>query len=84
MAPSHVEAQLTAHRVESMGAGLTLRGSLTEGQITHALEKLLGNAAFKTPAAQFAERYRDFDPGRAADDIVEDIETLLRQPKRGA
>ena len=83
MAPSHVEAQLTAHRVESMGAGLTLRGSLTEGQITHALEKLLGNAAFKTQAAKLAERYRDFDPGRAADDIVEDLETLLRQPKRG-
>jgi UDP:flavonoid glycosyltransferase YjiC (YdhE family) len=84
MAPSHVEAQLTAHRVESMGAGLTLRGDLTEARVTNMLADLLGKPSFKSQAVTFAQRYAAFDPSRAADQIVEDLETLLHQPKRGA
>ena len=84
MAPSHIEAQLTAHRVESMGAGLTLRGDLTQERVTNILANLLGNSSFKSQAVTFAERHSGFDPSRAADEIVEDLETLLRQPKRSA
>ena len=84
MAPSHVEAQLTAHRVESMGAGLTLRGDLTQERVTNILANLLGNSSFKSQAVTFAERHSGFDPSRAADEIVEDLQTLLHRPKRGA
>lgn len=84
MTPSHVEAQLTAHRVETLGAGLTLRGTVTEGVVTTALDNLLNNPIFRVRAAAFAERYRDFDPSREADRIVEDLETLLRRPKSNA
>lgn len=81
MAPSHVEAQLTAHRVETFGAGLTLKGTVTEQGVAGALNNLLNNASFKARATAFAERYRDFDPNRAADRMVEELEPLLRRPK---
>ena len=84
MAPSHVEAQLTAHRVEVLGAGLTLRGTVTEQEIMAALNSLLNEPTFKARAGAFAKRYRGFDPNRAADIIVEDIEPLLRRPKASA
>ena len=81
MAPSHVEAQLTAHRVETLGAGLTLRGNVTKEELALAFNHSLSNPTFKARAAAFAERHREFDPGREADRIVEDLETLLRRPK---
>lgn len=80
MAPSHVEAQLTAHRVELLGAGITLRGTVTEQSVSAELATLLNNPAFKTRASAFAERYRSYDPNRAADAIVDDVQSLLRQP----
>jgi hypothetical protein len=84
MAPSHVEAQLTAHRVELLGAGVNLRGAQTEERLTNILASLLGNSFFNTRAAAFAQRYREFDPNRAADHIVGDIEDLLRRLKGGS
>lgn len=81
MAPSHVESQLTAHRVETLGAGLTLRGTVTEETVVGVLNTLLHNPTFGARAAAFAERYRGFDPNREAGRIVEDLETLLRRPK---
>lgn len=72
MAPSHVEAQLTAHRVELLGAGIILRDPVTEQSIATTLSHLLNNPVCKTRAADFAARYRDFDPNRAAESIVED------------
>ena len=84
LAPSHVEAQLTAHRVECLGAGLTLQGNPTEQRVVALLQTLLSNPLFKARAAMFAARYKDFDPGRAADDIVEDIHSFLSQRKQSA
>ena len=84
LAPAHVEAQLTAHRVECMGAGLTLQGNPTEQRVVAMLQTLLSNPLFKTRAAMFAARYKSFDPGRAADDIVEDIHSFLSQRKQSA
>lgn len=81
MAPSHVEAQLTAHRVEVLGAGVTLRGAVTERVVADALNHL-SHASFKMRATEFAHRYRDFDTGRAADTIVNDLESILREPKQ--
>lgn len=78
MAPSHVEAQLTAHRVEVLGAGVTLRGTVTEQSVSAALATALNSPDFKTLAVAFAERYRSFDPSRAADTVIEDMEPLLR------
>jgi UDP:flavonoid glycosyltransferase YjiC (YdhE family) len=78
----HVEAQLTAHRVECIGAGLTLRGNPDERRVTATLNRLLNVAHFKTRAAAFAAHHRGFDSGHAAENIVDEIESLVarRQP----
>jgi UDP:flavonoid glycosyltransferase YjiC (YdhE family) len=76
LAPAHVEAQLTAHRVECIGSGLTLRGHLSEESTGIVLQKLLNGSIQKTRAAAFAAKYRGFDSGHAADSIVDEIESL--------
>jgi UDP:flavonoid glycosyltransferase YjiC (YdhE family) len=82
LAPAHLEAQMTAHRVECLGAGLMLRGRVSEEHITYALQRLLNSAHFKAKAAAFAARYRGFDPGHVADIIVEEIESLAARRKQ--
>ncbi len=84
LAPAHLEAQLTAHRVECMGAGLTLRGKSDERHVTAALHKVLNTPYFKTRSAAFAAHHRGFDPGHAADTIVDDIESLASRRQQTA
>jgi UDP:flavonoid glycosyltransferase YjiC (YdhE family) len=81
MAPAHLEAQMTAHRVECMGAGLTLRGKPSEQTVTAALNRLLKSPHFTARAAAFAEHHRGFDPAHVADNIVEDIESRASRRK---
>jgi UDP:flavonoid glycosyltransferase YjiC (YdhE family) len=83
MAPSHVEAQLTAHRVELLGAGITLRGTVTEQVVADALNRL-AHPGFKARSVEFAHRYQEFDASRACDTIVEDLELLLQECKQRA
>ncbi|HWF98533.1 MAG TPA: nucleotide disphospho-sugar-binding domain-containing protein [Steroidobacteraceae bacterium] len=77
MSPTHVEAQMTAVRVASLGAGLTLRGEETESQITTLLRRILDEPRFKIRALEFASRHRTFDGLAACDRIVTEIEQLL-------
>jgi UDP:flavonoid glycosyltransferase YjiC (YdhE family) len=84
LAPAHVEAQLTAHRVALMGAGLTLQGKTDERRVTAALQQLLNVSLFKMRAAAFAAHHKGFDPRDAAENIVEDIESLVPSRKPGA
>lgn len=81
LAPAHLEAQMTAHRVECMGAGLTLRGRQDERTVGAKLEKLMSRPDFKARAHAFARRYRDFDAARAADEIVDQIEVVIEKNK---
>jgi UDP:flavonoid glycosyltransferase YjiC (YdhE family) len=76
MVPAHVEAQMTAVRVASLGAGLMLRGEETEQQISMALRRVLDDPRFKVRALEFASRHRSFDPLAACDRIVTEIEAL--------
>jgi UDP:flavonoid glycosyltransferase YjiC (YdhE family) len=81
LAPAHVEAQLTARRVECLGAGLTLYGKPSELRVADMLQKLLSFSHFKTKASAFAAQYRGFDSGYAADNIVDKIESIAsRRP----
>jgi UDP:flavonoid glycosyltransferase YjiC (YdhE family) len=81
MFPTHVEAQLTAHRVECLGAGLTLRGAPDVGVVTSMLRRLLTQFEFKARAITFAEKYRDFEPAEVVNQIVRDIEDLATSGK---
>lgn len=76
MAPAHVEAQMTAVRVASLGAGLTLRGEETEREIATALRRVLDERRLKVRALEFASRHRAFDRAAACDRIVTAIERL--------
>ena len=76
MAPMHVEAQMTAVRVASLGAGLTLRGEETEQEIAAVLRRVLEERRFKARALEFASRYHAFDPAVACERIVTEIEQL--------
>ena len=76
MVPAHVEAQMTAVRVASLGAGLMLRGEATEREIATALRRVLDERRFKVRALEFASRHRAFDRAAACDRIVAEIERL--------
>jgi len=76
MSPLHVEAQMTAIRVVSIGAGLTLRGDETEQEISTILRCVLGERRLKSSALEFASRHRAFDPAAACERIVIEIERL--------
>ena len=76
MSPLHVEAQMTAVRVVSIGAGLTLRGDETEQEISTILRCVLGERRFKSGALEFASRHHAFDPLAACERIVIEIERL--------
>jgi UDP:flavonoid glycosyltransferase YjiC (YdhE family) len=76
LAPAHTEAQMTALRVECMGAGVVLRGTIKEPQIASALQRTLHGRDLKVRALGFARRYREVSSETAVGQIVEAIETL--------
>ncbi len=74
LAPAHVEAQMTAHRVECLGAGLVLRGHQTTQSVEMKLRYLLQRTDFHARAHAFAVRYRGFDAAAAVENIAEQID----------
>jgi UDP:flavonoid glycosyltransferase YjiC (YdhE family) len=79
MIPAHVEAQMTAIRVQCTGAGVALRGSASEAEISAALQRLLHDPRYKACALEFASRYRGFDRAAAADRIVSAVERFAER-----
>jgi UDP:flavonoid glycosyltransferase YjiC (YdhE family) len=76
LAPAHIEAQLTAHRVEILGAGLVLRGQQTPVSVGNALRALLARGEFRLHARAFGQKYRQFNAGKSADEIAGGIESM--------
>lgn len=76
IAPAHVEAQMTAVRVLAIGAGLVLRKDSTKEAVRDSLTRVLGDPRVKSRALNFAQRHREFNPARAVDRIVTEIEAL--------
>lgn len=83
MSPAHVEAQMTAIRVASLGAGLTLRAGETEQAVVAALKQVLNDSRFRVRALEFATHHRAFDPATACDRIVTEIERVGAGHGRG-
>jgi len=81
LVPAHVEAQMTAARVLSIGAGVALHGAASESEISAALQRVLRDPAYRANALEFSSRYRGFDPAAAIDRIVDEVERLAaREP----
>lgn len=71
LSPKTAEAQMAARRIEEMGAGLVLHGAQTAQGVAMMLERVVGDGRCKAQARVFAESHRDFDPKRAADEVVD-------------
>lgn len=77
--PPHVEAQLTAARVQGMGSGIAIHGGATEPEIGSALKRVVQDPGYKTRALEFADRYRGFDLAAAADRMASEVEVLAER-----
>jgi len=76
VSPAHVEAQMTAARVQAIGAGLALKSDTPEPEIRSAVQKILHDATYKDRALEFANRYRGFNGATVADQLVDGIVQL--------
>ena len=77
LSPKHVEAHLSARRIEALGAGLVLRGEQTMEKVAAQLNHVLHDARIKRKAQAFAERYGNFDSRRAVGAVVDRVEKVL-------
>lgn len=66
MLPTTVEHYLCAKRVEAMGAGIVLERTVSPDAVQSALQRLRGEARFKSAAQAFALRHRESSPDQAA------------------
>ena len=82
LAPAHVEAQLTAQRVQELGVGLTLGGSMSVEQMVLLMHRLIDTFDYKARARTLAARYRHLLPERSADALVQEIHVLASHPAR--
>jgi hypothetical protein len=76
--PMHVESQLTAHRVESLGVGKCVGSEFTSQDVSRLIALLSNSIDYKLRARSVADRYRSLLPGNAVDTIVAAIEQLSR------
>lgn len=80
--PITVEQQILARRVCQLGAAEAIPLNITSAaEIGSKLDAVLGNAAYRAQARQFAERHRDFDRARQQQDLLERVEMILNAPK---
>jgi len=78
IAPSHVESQMIARRIEAIGAGLALDAGYTPDRVAQAIERLTEDRIFRQCALAFSQRHSGFDPNRAARQIIDLVEERLR------
>jgi UDP:flavonoid glycosyltransferase YjiC (YdhE family) len=79
MMPLHVEAQLTAQRVESLGMGRVLPRHLSAAAVAQSIEAMLAAGEARVRAREFAARYAATSAAGAADTVVDSIEALCRE-----
>lgn len=80
--PGQYEQYLTGRRLEQVGAGLWLDATAKQGEISGALQRLLGSPRFITAARAFAHRYRTYSPAEQQRRIVARIEEIIARPSR--
>ena len=76
LAPQYVEAQMTARRVETMGAGLILRGNQTVQSVSMMLDQVVRDSHYKQHAQNFAQKYRNYDSERVVAELTDQLESI--------
>jgi UDP:flavonoid glycosyltransferase YjiC (YdhE family) len=79
LVPGHMEALMAARRVEALGAGLVLQGEQTSKDISELLDEVARNPHYQKHAQFFADKHRGFDVNRAANEVVDQLETVLNR-----
>src|SRR5262245_6932742 len=77
ISPWHVEAHMTARRIEALSAGIVLRGTQTTQSVGAQLGRVFADPQFKTQTQAFAGHHRDFHPERAVEEATRVIESKL-------
>ena len=75
-APPHREASLTALRVETLGAGLVLRGQQTPSGVEMTIENILETGTCAARAKEFAGQHRGPNRTVAVEGIVAGVEAM--------
>ena len=83
LAPQYVEAQLTARCVETMGAGLVLRGNQTVQGVSMMLDQVVHDSHYKQQAQNFAHKYRNFKPDRMVEELIDKLEFIAIGQEHG-
>jgi UDP:flavonoid glycosyltransferase YjiC (YdhE family) len=76
LAPLYLESDLTAQRVESLGAGVMLRRGQTPSSVAAAIHRVADDGQFRSSARAFANKHRDYDAARLLDETVRRIEAV--------
>lgn len=76
LAPLFLESDLTAQRVESLGAGVMLRRGQTPRSVADAILRVADDGRFRSSARAFADKHRDYDAARVLHEAVRRIEAV--------
>lgn len=77
--PQNVEQYLMGHRVEALGAGLTVRHDRREEDFAALLTRLLHDSGFQQHAAAFANQYAGVSPEQTVHQAVLLINKVLQK-----
>jgi O-acetyl-ADP-ribose deacetylase (regulator of RNase III) len=75
--PIFLDQGLLAHAVHRMGAGAQAAANNSKAAIAE-LEKLVSSPAFGVAAQRFATKYAGFDPIEATEQLLDEVERVLR------
>ncbi len=78
LVPLHSEQYLSALRVETLGAGVVVRGKPSQATYAETISNALDRPALRDAAGSFAEKYRGFDPARTAALIATTVQSVLQ------
>lgn len=86
ISPWHVEAHMASRRIESLGAGMVLRGAQDRPSISAAISQICTDGRLKQSARAFSSQYRNLDCNCIAEEVTTIVEgssgtALTRQPR---
>lgn len=82
--PRVIEQEMSARRVEDLGAALVVGAQRSSADLRNALTHMLAETSFARAARSLASKFAQHDPQRAADRIVQIVLEVARQRSAAA
>lgn len=73
ISPWHVEAHMSARRIESLGAAVVLRDAQASAGVAQALNKVCTDERLKRGAGDFSSRHRNLDLNAIAQKVADSV-----------